>query len=103
MLVRAGLRRLTVHGLRHTYASLLIEKGKPLTYIMEQLGHHSIKITVDTYDHLIPGGNRSAVAELDDPPTTTIRNPDATYQSNDVQPAGVGTTVVEITKGHNLA
>ena len=32
--------------------------------IKEQLGHHSIKITVDTYGHLVPGGNRKAVDKL---------------------------------------
>ena len=33
---------------------------------MEQMGHSSIEITVDTYGHLIPAGNRSAVDRLDD-------------------------------------
>ncbi|MBI2460645.1 MAG: hypothetical protein HYV61_03875, partial [Candidatus Rokubacteria bacterium] len=28
--------------------------------------HHSIKLTVDTYGHLIPGANRQAVDRLDD-------------------------------------
>lgn len=32
----------------------------------DQLGHHSIQITVDTYGHLVPGGNRQAVDKLDD-------------------------------------
>ncbi|MEE8077119.1 MAG: hypothetical protein V3T60_16040, partial [Candidatus Binatia bacterium] len=35
-------------------------------YIKDQLGHHSIQITVDTYGHLVPGGNRQAVDRLDD-------------------------------------
>jgi len=39
----------------------------PLVYVKEQLGHHSIQITVDTYGHLIPGANRKAVNALDDP------------------------------------
>ena len=30
-----------------------------------QLGHHSIQITVDTYGHLVPGGNGQAVDRLD--------------------------------------
>jgi len=33
---------------------------------------------VDTYGHLVPGGNRAAVDRLDDAPGATIRNPDAT-------------------------
>jgi integrase len=78
-LSRSGLRRIRIHDLRHTYASLLIQQGESLAYVKEQLGHHSIKITVDTYGHLVPGGNRQAVDRLDDAPRdATIRNPDAT-------------------------
>ncbi len=62
----AGLRRVRFHDLRHTYASLLIQQGESLAYIRDQLGHHSIQITVDTYGHLVPGGNRQAVDKLDD-------------------------------------
>jgi integrase len=54
----AGLRQMRMHDLRHTFASLLIQQGESLVYVKEQLGHHSIKITVDTYGHLVPGGNR---------------------------------------------
>jgi integrase len=63
-LEKAGLRRIRFHDLRHTFASLLIQNGEPLTYIKEQLGHSSIKITVDVYGHLVPGANRQAVNRL---------------------------------------
>jgi integrase len=64
---KAGLRDLRVHGLRHTFASLLIQQGEPLAYVRDQLGHYSIQLTVDTYGHLVPGANRAAVDRLDDP------------------------------------
>ena len=35
-------------------------------YVRDQMGHASIQITVDTYGHLVPGGNRAAVDRLDD-------------------------------------
>jgi integrase len=54
-LQKAGLRRIRFHDLRHTFASLLIQNGESLTYVKEQLGHSSIKITVDVYGHLVPG------------------------------------------------
>ncbi len=63
---RAELRRVRFHDLRHTFASLLIQQGESLVYVKDQLGHHSIQITVDTYAHLVPGGNRQAVDQLDD-------------------------------------
>lgn len=44
----------TVHEMRHTCASLLIQAGVPILEISEMLGHESIKITLDIYGHLFP-------------------------------------------------
>jgi integrase len=74
-LVKASFRHVRIHDLRHTYASLLIQQGESLAYIRDQLGHHSIQVTVDIYGHLVPGGNKTAVDRLDDAP---IRNLGAT-------------------------
>ena len=62
---KANLRRIRVHDLRHTYATLRISKGDNIADVSKQLGHHSINITVDTYYHWMPGGNKSEVDELD--------------------------------------
>ena len=77
MVTKAGLNRRRIHALRHTYASLLIAQGESLAYVRDQLGHHSIQITVDTYGHLVPGGNRAAVNRLDDAPVPVAAMPDA--------------------------
>ena len=53
-LKRAGLRRIRIHDLRHTFASLLIHQGENLKYVQSQLGHASIQTTVDRYGHLMP-------------------------------------------------
>jgi len=66
LLTTAKLRRIRFHDLRHTFASLLIGQGESLAYIRDQMGHSSIKVTVDTYGHLVPGGNRQAVDKLDE-------------------------------------
>lgn len=63
-LEKAGLRRIRFHDLRHTYASLLIQNSESMKYVQEQLGHSSIKVTLDVYSHLIPGANREAVNRL---------------------------------------
>jgi integrase len=65
-LIKAGLRRVRIHDLRHTFASMLIQNGESLAYVKDQLGHSSIQITVDIYGHLVPGANRQAVDRLDD-------------------------------------
>jgi integrase len=53
-----------MHDLRHSYASILISAGVSPAYVQQQLGHASIKMTVDTYTHLIPGAGRQALAAL---------------------------------------
>lgn len=77
-LTKAELRRIRFHDLRHTYASLLIGQGESLAYIKDQMGHSSIKITVDTYGHLVPGGNRQAVDRLDDVDTGNSKDQGST-------------------------
>jgi integrase len=62
----AGIKKIRIHDLRHTYASLLIQNKESLVYARDQLGHFSIQQTVDTYGHLICGANREAVDRLDD-------------------------------------
>ncbi len=66
VLEKAKLRKIRIHDLRHGYASQLIQAGESLAYIRDQLGHHSIKVTVDIYGHLAPEGNKAAVDRLDD-------------------------------------
>ncbi|MEJ5359448.1 MAG: site-specific integrase [Desulfobacterales bacterium] len=61
----AGLRRIRVHDLRHTYATLRIKKGDNLADVAGQLGHHSVKVTLDVYSHWLPGQQKAQVDALD--------------------------------------
>jgi len=61
-----GLRKVRIHDLRHSYATIRIVKGDNIADVSKQLGHHSVKLTMDIYYHWIPGGNKSEVDELDD-------------------------------------
>lgn len=63
---KAGLRKIRIHDLRHTYATLRITKGDNVADVSKQLGHHSVKFTMDIYYHWIPGGNKNEVDGLDD-------------------------------------
>ena len=67
LLLQAGIRRVRFHDLRHTWVSLLIQTGAHAKYIQEQAGHSSIQVTMDTYGHLFPSGNRGWVGRLDEP------------------------------------
>src|SRR5450432_4036842 len=66
VLAKAGIRRIRLHDLRHTFGSLLLQNGASIVYVKEQMGHSSIQVTVDTYGHLIPGANVSYVDRLDE-------------------------------------
>jgi integrase len=66
VLIEAGLpRHFSPHGLRHTYASLMLQQGESLIYVQRQLGHASINLTADTYGKWLPLGNKGAVDRLD--------------------------------------
>lgn len=43
------------HDLRHTHGSLLIKDGIPAKVVSERLGHANIALTMQTYQHLLPG------------------------------------------------
>jgi integrase len=45
---------ISFHGLRHTYASLLVKSGTPMRYVAEALGHASTAMTEKHYAHLAP-------------------------------------------------
>ncbi len=62
---KARLRRVRIHDLRHSYATIRISAGHNIADISRQLGHSSYKITVDTYYHWIPDQNSDEVDELD--------------------------------------
>lgn len=66
-LEKAEMRRVRFHDLRHTFASLLIQQKANPKYIQEQLGHGSIKVTMDIYGHLFEGDHRHFVHCLDNP------------------------------------
>lgn len=64
-LQRAGIDSIRFHDLRHTYASLLLANGAPMKYVQHQLGHSSIKMTMDLYTHLLPEVNEQCIDLLD--------------------------------------
>ncbi|MFI8791817.1 tyrosine-type recombinase/integrase [Streptomyces sp. NPDC055105] len=62
----AQVRRVRVHDLRHTCASLLLAQGVDARTIMETLGHSTITMTLDTYAHVMGTALRAASDRMDD-------------------------------------
>ncbi|PNQ80585.1 site-specific integrase [Paenibacillus sp. F4] len=49
----AGIdKNITIHGLRHTHAVLMLESGASMKEVQERLGHASIEVTADIYAHI---------------------------------------------------
>lgn len=61
---RAKVRRIRLHDLRHTCASLLLKAGIHPKVVQELLGHKTITITLDTYSHLLPGLQEGAAETI---------------------------------------
>ena len=63
----AGVHRRGPHQMRHTFASLLLQEGAPITYVSQQLEHRDPSITLRVYAHWLPdGSNDTLVNRLDD-------------------------------------
>jgi len=62
----AGLRRIRLHDLRHTHATLAIKAGVPVKVISERLGHESPAFTLRQYAHVLPGMQAEAAAQVAD-------------------------------------
>lgn len=60
---KAGIRRVTWHVLRHTFASQLAMKGVPLHVVQTLLGHSSVTTTM-RYAHVAPSALRPAIELL---------------------------------------
>jgi len=60
-----GVKKIRLHDLRHSHASLLIELGFSPLLIAERLGHEKVETTLNTYSHLYPNKQYEVAAALD--------------------------------------
>ena len=63
--VRAAIQPHTVYELRHTFATLHLAKGHPITYVSAQLGHSSASTTLRWYAHWLPTNDKRYADSLD--------------------------------------
>jgi len=55
---------ITLHGLRHSHATMLIAAGVPIKAISERLGHSDTNVTLNVYAHVLPTMQQQAVDAL---------------------------------------
>jgi integrase len=60
----AGVKEISVHGLRHTCATLLLSAGVPAHVVQRRLGHKSIEMTLNLYAHVLPSMQADAANRL---------------------------------------
>jgi integrase len=60
----AKLPKITLHGLRRTWATLALLDGIPSKVVAEVLGHSSTRVTEDLYQHVTPGMKADATARV---------------------------------------
>ena len=65
LVARAGVRPVSLHGLRHTHCTNLLREGVHPKIASERAGHASVAITMDIYSHAVPGLQEDAALRID--------------------------------------
>jgi len=63
---KSGVKKIRVHDIRHSHASLLIELGFSPLLISERLGHENVETTLETYAHLYPDKHGEVSSKLNE-------------------------------------
>ncbi|MBQ2634020.1 MAG: site-specific integrase [Oscillospiraceae bacterium] len=62
---RTGVRKIRVHDVRHSHASMLIESGADPLLLADRMGHEKVTTTLEIYSHLYPDKGQALAATLD--------------------------------------
>ena len=60
-----GVKRIRIHDIRHSHASLLINQGCDALILADRLGHEKVSTTLNTYSHLFPHKQQELVSNLE--------------------------------------
>ena len=61
----SGVKKIRLHDLRHSHASMLVDMGVAPLEIAERLGHEKVETTLNTYSHLYPSTQSKLAGLLD--------------------------------------
>lgn len=62
----AGLERRTPYAMRHTFAAFALAAGNDLHWLKDQIGHETMAVTSDKYEHLVKRTRTDALDRLDE-------------------------------------
>ncbi|MCM3903258.1 MAG: tyrosine-type recombinase/integrase [Pyrinomonadaceae bacterium] len=65
ILIAAKLPQIRLYDLRHSHATLLLAAGEHIKIVSERLGHSTIRLTADTYSHVLEGMQQGTATKLE--------------------------------------
>jgi integrase len=83
-----GLRSITLHEARHTYASLMAAAGVPLEDVADYMGHSTVEVTRSLYRHLYPHSRRRAAEALETFLEDSAKGPEGKSKGKSTSPQG---------------
>jgi integrase len=68
-----GFPKLSLHGLRHTWATLALEANLNAKVVQERLGHSKVSVTLDSYTHVSPKVHDDSAEKMAQPSCSGTR------------------------------
>ena len=70
------VKKIRIHDIRHSHASLLINQGCDALMLADRLGHEKVSTTLNTYSHLFPHKQQELVHSLESLQATDSPTPE---------------------------
>ena len=84
-----GVKKIRIHDIRHSHASLLINQGCDALMLADRLGHEKVSTTLNTYSHLFPHKQQELVHSLESLQATDLPTPEPPSANPLLEAAGI--------------
>lgn len=84
-----GVKKIRIHDIRHSHASLLINQGCDALILADRLGHEKVSTTLNTYSHLFPHKQQELVHSLESLQATDSPTPEPPSDNPLLEAAGI--------------
>lgn len=84
-----GVKKIRIHDIRHSHASLLINQGCDVLMLADRLGHEKVSTTLNTYSHLFPHKQQELVHSLESLQATDSPTPEPPSDNPLLEAAGI--------------
>ena len=84
-----GVKKIRIHDVRHSHASLLINQGCDALMLADRLGHEKVSTTLNTYSHLFPHKQQELVHSLESLQATDSPTPEPPSDNPLLEAAGI--------------